>query len=117
MDEPDPAMPGEPPDDPEEWTDEQWLAWLVATDDGHEPPPARPDRVDRAVSSAVGYVMGQAMLGMANAIYGHDDPEVVVVVEGTGEPGDDEPFTVHLDAEHPEDSYVVFHEPPPGDAP
>ena len=28
----DQAFPDGPPADPEEWTDDQWLAWLRATD-------------------------------------------------------------------------------------
>jgi hypothetical protein len=57
-------------------------------------------------------VLGQAMLGMAYAIYGRRDDEVVIVAEGDSEPDEDEPFTVHLDPDHPERSSVVFHQAP-----
>jgi hypothetical protein len=55
------------------------------------------------------------MLGLAYAIYGRRDDEVVIVAEGDSEQGEDEPFTVHLDPDHPERSSVVFRpvsEPP-----
>jgi hypothetical protein len=51
------------------------------------------------------------MLGMANAIYGRLDNEVVIVAEGDSEPDKDDPFSVHLDPDHPERSTVVFKEP------
>jgi len=41
------------------------------------------------------------MLGLAQAIYGPKDEELVVIVEGAGEPEEDEPFRVRLDFEHP----------------
>lgn len=100
----------EPPSDPDEWTDEQWLEWLKATD---EPSSDEPDEfiaavVTRLVQSTPGQVLGQAMLGMAQAIYGRHDEDVVIVVEGNGETKDDEPFAVRLDPDHPERSSVVF---------
>lgn len=116
-----PDGPGpEPPADPEEWTDEQWLAWLRATDaddaggsEGSGPPAAT--RGSRLVRSPAGQVLGDAMLGLAHAVYGHQVDEVTVVADGDAEPGD-EPFRVRLDAEHPERSTVVFRstEPPAG---
>jgi hypothetical protein len=48
------------------------------------------------------------MLGMAQAIYGRQDEDVVMVVEGNGQTKDDEPFAVRLDPDHPERSSVVF---------
>lgn len=101
---------GDPPADPEDWTDEQWIAWLKATDteagaDEHAPPATS---LGRIAHSAGGHVVGQAMLGMANAIYGRRDEETVIVAEGPSDPGSDEPFTVHLDRDHPERSTVRF---------
>jgi hypothetical protein len=101
-------VPEEPPADAEEWTDEQWLAWLVATDDEPPAPPASP--LNRVTRSSGGFVLGQAMLGMAQAIYGRKDDHVVIVAEGKGEPDDEEDFTVHLDPDHPERSYVQFRD-------
>jgi hypothetical protein len=105
-----PASPNEPPVDPEDWTDEQWILWLKATDadaraEGNAPPVTS---VGRIVHSTGGQMLGQAMLGMANAIYGPKDDEIVIVAEGDSEPDSDEPFTIHLDPDHPERSSVVF---------
>jgi len=110
----DQAFPDGPPANPEEWSDEQWLAWLEATD-ANAPlegggRPATPG--GRITHSSGGQVLGQAMLGMAYAIYGRRDDEVVIVAEGDSEPDDDEPFTVHLDPDHPERSSVVFRQVP-----
>jgi hypothetical protein len=111
------AFPDGPPADPEEWTDEQWIAWLKATDSaaGGEADPKPATLGGRVAHSSGGQVLGQAMLGMAYAIYGRHDDEVVIVAEGDSEPDEDEPFTVHLDRDHPERSAVVFkqvNEPP-----
>jgi hypothetical protein len=106
------ALPEQPPADPEAWTDDQWLAWLTATDeaiDAGTPPASRGTKITH---SAAGHALGQAMLGLAHAIYGRQDNEVVVVVEGEGEPGGDQPFTVHLDPDHPERTYVTLHRAP-----
>jgi hypothetical protein len=100
----------EPPADPNEWTDEQWLEWLKATDEvpSDEPEDSISKVVKRIVQSTPGQAIGQAMLGMAQAIYGRQDEDVVIVVEGNGETTDDEPFAVRLDPDHPERSSVVF---------
>ncbi|HUY42275.1 MAG TPA: hypothetical protein VMU98_00780 [Acidimicrobiales bacterium] len=103
----------EPPQDPNEWTDEQWLEWLKSTDIETYDQSERvdPSVVERIARSVPGQAIGQAMLGMAQAIYGHLD-EVAVVEEGSGENLDDEPFRVQLDPEHPERSSVVFRPDP-----
>jgi hypothetical protein len=111
------AFPDGPPADPEEWTDEQWIDWLKATDaSAGGQSDARPATLGgRVAHSSGGQVLGQAMLGMAYAMYGRRDDEVVIVAEGDAEPEKDEPFTVHLDPDHPERSAVVFRqtsEPP-----
>jgi len=106
-----------PPADPEEWSDEQWLAWLKATDEqpGAGEASAPVTTGARLTRSAGGAVLAQAMLGMAHALYGRRDDEVVIVVEGGSEPSDDQPFEVHLDADHPERSSVVFRSRPGSD--
>ena len=53
------------------------------------------------------------MLGLAEAIYGPKDEDQVIIVEGAGEPEDDDPFNVQLDFEHPERSQIVFRAEPP----
>lgn len=99
-----------PPLDAEQWSDNQWLEWLKATDAN-----AIPSDEDttvplssRVVHSLGGQMLGQAMLGLAQVIYGQKHEEVVIVAEGNSEPVEDEPFAVSLDREHPEQSVVVF---------
>lgn len=111
MELPDPSVPRQPPSDPEEWTDEEWIQWLELTDPDTPPDPGggQPGtRTGRFVRSGGGRVLGDAMLGMARAMYGQHHDEVVVVAEGDSEPEENEPFTVHLDPDHPEKSFVVF---------
>ncbi len=106
-----------PPEDPESWTDAQWLQWLRATDDvatnEYEPPTLS----ERAANSTIGVVLGQAMIGMARAIYGRHEEDLVIVADGEGPLHGDEPFTVHLDFEHPERSSVAFIARPEGPGP
>ena len=98
-----------PPEDPESWTDAQWLEWLRATDEDAVAVEDGPATLsERAANSAFGVVLGQAMLGMARAIYGRSDEDLVIVADGEGPSHGDEPFTVHLDFEHPERSSVAF---------
>lgn len=101
--------PDGPPPDPDDWTDEQWIEWLKKTDAGGAEDVTRPvTTFSRITHSAGGSALGQAMLGMANAMYGRKDNEIVIVAEGSSQPDEDEPFSIHLDPEHPERSVVVF---------
>lgn len=103
-----------PPPDPESWTDEQWLTWLKATDD---PEVASPNTSVsfRVTHSAGGQALGDAMRGLANAMYGPKDEDLIIVSEAGGQPEDDEPFVVHLDRDHPERSTAVFTNKDVGD--
>ena len=91
----------------EAWTDDQWIAWLDATDD-----PDAPDDSDgghgrhwsRGRSASV---LGAAMLGLHDAIYGPRRNEIVIVVDAGGDPPGDDLPEVHLDPEHPEHSEVI----------
>jgi hypothetical protein len=104
-----------PPDDPEEWSDEEWLAWLRATDalDGDdvlgESDSDRPrwNSARRVLGSAGGHVLGSAMLGLANALYGRRDEKIVVVQDASGDPPHDD-LEVHLDPDAPERSQVII---------
>jgi hypothetical protein len=99
-----------PPADPNEWSDEQWIDWLKATDAQAGPSGEYPVGTlgSKIARSSAGQVVGQAMLGLASAIYGPKDEELVIVVEGASEPEEDEPFNVRLDFENPEHSSIVF---------
>jgi hypothetical protein len=98
-----------PPADPDDWTDEEWIEWLKKTDVTEAERATRPvTALGRITRSSAGSVLGQAMLGMASALYGREQNEIVIVAEGSSQPDEDKPFAVHLDPEHPERSVVVF---------
>jgi len=96
-----------PPADPNEWSDEQWIEWLVATDEAAEID-STSSVLKRAASTKSGQVLGQAMLGMANAIYGTKESQVQIVVENKEKSLEKDSFVVNLDFENPESSTVSF---------
>jgi hypothetical protein len=106
-----------PPDDPDDWTNEQWIAWLNETDadaiaDRNSPPATVAGRV---VHSSAGQLLGQTMLGLAQAIYGPRANKAPIVIKAPAEPEEDRAFDLHLDFDNPEDSTVVLRpdrEPP-----
>ncbi|MHB1504683.1 MAG: hypothetical protein ACYCTL_11795 [Acidimicrobiales bacterium] len=128
-----------PPEDAEQWSDDQWLEWLRATDDPScstgdpscstgdpscstgDPSWAPGDGEDthpdsamgRATSPRAGGMLGSAMLGLAQALYGDYDDEIAIVQEAPGGPADEETHQIHLDEEHPERSVVIVRRPGP----
>jgi hypothetical protein len=104
----------EPPLDPEEWTDEQWLAWLAEQDDaaaaagGDDDAPA--ERLPRRIptESFGAQINGGAMKGLADARYGPQKKDVEIVSEAPGDPLDDDPLELHLDQDHPADSRAII---------
>jgi hypothetical protein len=110
----------EPPTDPEDWTDEEWLAWLAEQDaaagdagdrdDADEPLPPR----ERSLPAEL---LGGAMRGLAEALYGPRRRDVEIVSEAPGDPLDDDPLELHLDRDHPEESRAIIRpwrrRPPP----
>src|ERR1700691_5193895 len=101
--------PDQPPRDPDDWSDEQWLAWLEATDTGGDP--GTGPRLAQWRTPPVGSVLGAAMLGLHDAIYGRTDNEVAIVQEAGGDPPDEDLHDIHLDPDHPERSQVVVRRP------
>ena len=99
-----------PPDDPDDWTNEQWIAWLNETDAdaiaARNSPPATV--AGRVVHSSAGQMLGQSMIGLARAIYGPRANKAPIVVKANSEPEEDRAFTLHLDFENPEDSTVML---------
>ncbi|MDQ1397293.1 MAG: hypothetical protein QOG64_2552 [Acidimicrobiaceae bacterium] len=99
------------PDDPEEWTDEEWLAWLEEGD-AAERAAAAAEGPDRPVlpSWRKGPVAAQflaaSMLAIGDAIYGPRE-EPAIVIQAPGEPPGDEGFDVQLDPEKPDESVIV----------
>jgi hypothetical protein len=103
----------QPPSDPETWSDEQWITWLKATDEASRDELDDAPVVSRIARSSAGQALGSAMLGLAQAIYGQKDEDLVIVVEGNSDELDDEPYRVHLDFENPEESTIVFRQSDP----
>ena len=96
----------QPPDDPDAWSDEQWIEWLHATEeeagtDGRVFAPR--------LSSPAGVVLGAAMMGLQRAMYGEVvKPEIVIEVAAKGR--DDGP-KVDLDPDDPSHSTVTLAAP------
>lgn len=88
------------PDDPQDWTDEEWLAWLAAgdvvVDEAPLPPPGRPSLKDGLGAK----MLAASMRGLHDAMYGPKD-EPAVVIEASGDPPTDDPLDVHLDPDDP----------------
>lgn len=101
-------MAGMPPLDEDDWSDEQWLAWLRETA-GQEPaPPARPV-ARRGPGRSIGMtILAGGLIGVQEALYGPRDEEPTLVVEA-GEPGPEE-MEVHLDPEDVPASWVRLPE-------
>src|SRR5580704_11406308 len=99
--------PAIPPEDAQDWTHEQWLDWLKATD---TEPSDGDDQVAIArkgiAHSTGGSLVGNAMIGLANALYGQRDDEPAIIVESE-EPEDERDLVVHLDFEHPDRSTAI----------
>ncbi len=111
----DAGLAGLPPDDPEDWTDQQWIDWLQATDDSDgtdqsDQSGSPQTAVHRIARAAGGSVLGNAMLGMAYAIYGRNESEVSIVAEDDSEPDPDAPFKIEIDNEDPSKSSVEIRE-------
>lgn len=109
------------PSDPEQWSDEQWLAWLNETDGappdgdgpgGSEPageteadPESEPEESWR--TKGVGtQLVAAAMIGLAEALHGPRE-KPAIVIDASGDKPNDDGLDLQLDPEHPEQSVVV----------
>lgn len=106
----------QPPVDPQDWTDEQWLAWLEETDGdpsarpipseaGEDEPPTVGERV-RASPSARG--LGGAMIALHEIFYKPKDEEVVIMAEAGADPPDPDALDLDLVPDHPEESTATI---------
>jgi hypothetical protein len=93
-----------PPDDPDDWSDEQWLAWLSATEPEAADQPASAVRRPRSKGSSMLYA---AMFGLHEVVYGPTE-QVSIVEEAAGEPDEPQSLEVHLEPEQPDESTVVL---------
>ncbi len=97
------------PDDPDEWTDEQWLAWLAEGDGVGPvvgPEPSQPARRPTFREGLGAKMLAAGMRGLNDAIYGPKD-EPAIVIDAAGDPPDPEGLDVQLDPDHPDQSVVV----------
>jgi hypothetical protein len=97
------AVFDEPPQDPDDWTEEQWRAWIAAAP--ADPETGRAHPLSRARSSASGTVLGAAMFGLDQAIFG-ERPKVEIVAEADSDGldlGD-----LELDMDHPASSRITL---------
>jgi len=97
-------VPAELPEDPETWTDEQWIEWLEQVDADAAPEPSGHPLKHRSPGVQL---MGAAMLGMHRAIYGDNEPDIVMVVDAEGDPLEPEELEVHIDPDDPDASTVT----------
>ncbi|HUP69259.1 MAG TPA: hypothetical protein VM142_05525 [Acidimicrobiales bacterium] len=105
----------QPPADPQDWTDEQWLEWLEATDGQAAVPGDEGDRAgerptvrDRVRSSPAARGMGGAMIALHEIFYKPKDDEVVIVAQAGGDPPDPDALDLDLDPDHPEASTATI---------
>jgi len=67
----------------DDWTEEQWLAWLAQLP--ADPETGRTHPLTRVASTSGGSVLGAAMLGLEQAIYGErPKTEIVEVADDDG---------------------------------
>jgi hypothetical protein len=93
------ALLEEPPQDPDDWTEDQWRAWLANAPE--DPDTGRAHPLTRAASSGTGVALGAAMLGLQEAIYG-ERPKVEIVAVADANGADD--GNVELDLDDPANS-------------
>ncbi len=105
-----------PPLDPDDWSDEQWQEYLRVTAEAEDDEPALAD-LDasfhrRAKESAGGAVIGAAMMGLQQALYGDLPKEDVVVEAESDDPDRDRSV---FDPDDPSSSTIsLTPEPPAG---
>ena len=94
-----------PPEEAENWSDEQWIEWLDSTDgDGGVQPyvPSTPKK--RSLGATM---IGAAMLGLHEIMYGKQDEQQVQIAPAPGPP-DDQDIEITLDPDEPSNSEVRF---------
>ena len=84
----------EPPEGDDDWTEEQWLEWLANAPP--DPESGRATKLTRATHSPSGTVLGAAMLGLDQALYG-ERPKAEIVVEADANGADDGDVELDLD--------------------
>lgn len=104
-----------PPNDPEDWSDEEWQAYLQATaDDTPDLGVAGPDEGATAFrklrASAAGSVVGAGMMGLEQALYGERPKDEVVAEAESDDPHRDRSV---FDPEDPRSATIAIVADPP----
>src|SRR5680860_905869 len=98
----------DPPENPDDWTEDQWCEWLQAEENAAmDDPPVMRRRPTISAS-----IIGAGLLGLEKGMFGRvDEPEIVMEIEDDGQ---DDGLVV-LDPEDPSKSVINVpgpHEPP-----
>lgn len=93
----------EPPEDPDDWTEDEWREWLATAP--ADPDTGRAHPLSRVRASAGGSVLGAAMFGLEQAIYG-ERPKVEIVAEADADGLDQ--GDVDLDLDDPASSRLTL---------
>ena len=100
------------PDDPNDWTDEQWIAWLEAGDAaeresaGHRPDD-RPDLPSWRKAPVAVQFLAASMTAVGEALYGKKE-QPAIIIQASGDKGEDDGLDVQLDHDHPEESVAIL---------
>lgn len=89
-----PVVAEEPPDDADDWTEEQWREWLATAPP--DPDTGRAHPLTRVTRTSGGTVLGAAMLGLDQALYG-ERPKAEIVVEASDDGLDTGDLELDLD--------------------
>lgn len=104
-----PSVLEDPPQDPDDWSEEQWREWLAEAPPDPETGHAHP--LTRLSSSPGGSVLGAAMFGLSQAIYG-ERPKVEMVAEAEADGLDLGDAGLDLDLDDPARSRLRLDEGP-----
>ena len=99
-------MADTPPEDPEEWTDDQWTEWLRATDVPRGERTA-PPRTGSWRPGVAGSALAGAMWGLHEALYGPREDQTFIEASADAPHGPDG-LSMHLD-EDPRASWALLH--------
>jgi hypothetical protein len=92
----------EPPQDPDDWSEEQWREWLANAPPDPETGKAHP--LTRLASTPTGAALGAAMLGLDQAIFG-ERPKAEIIAEAA-DPGEGLDDPIDLDGDDPSASTI-----------
>jgi hypothetical protein len=91
----------EPPEDPDDWTEDQWREWLASAPP--DPDTGRAHPLTRMAASPSGSMLGAAMTGLDQAIFG-ERAKAEIVIEAA-DPGEDD-GDLELDLDDPAASRI-----------